>query len=177
MLRLEEGAAALTLTSRLAAPRVLAVLAAALLGAAVALRAVAPLAWAFAGAALLLVLLGGRAVRARVDAGRVTVRPAVPLARVVTAPLGRFAGVAVETMAEERRRRGDAVARRYAERAGAELPRWFERTPAPGANDHLQRLVLVPVAAGEPLAVTAWLAPDDDLEPARRALQARLGAG
>ncbi len=126
-------------------------------------------------AAVLLVVLGGRAVRARVDGGRVTVRPAIPLAPMVTAPLGRFAGVAVETMADERRRRAEALARRYAERAGGDLPRWFARKPTPGANDHLQRLVLVPAAAGEPLAVTAWLAPEDDLGPARRALEARLG--
>lgn len=175
MLRLEEGAGALTLTSRLAAPRVLVVLAMALLAVAAALRAVPLLAAALVVASALLVVLGGRAVRVRVAGGRVTVRPAIPLAPTVTAPLARFGGVAVETMAEERRRRADALARRYAERAGSDLPRWFARQPAPGSNDHLQRLVLVPEAAGEPLAVTAWLAPEDDLGPARRALAARLG--
>ncbi len=177
MLRLEEGAGALTLTSRLATPRVLAVLATVLVAAAVALRGVPLLAAALGVAAGLLVLLGGRAVRARVAGGRITVRPALPLAPSVTAPLERFGAVAVETMAEERRRRADALARRYAERAGADLPRWFARQPAPGSNDHLQRLVLVPGAAGEPLAVTAWLAPEDDLGPAQRALEARLGVG
>ncbi len=88
MLRLEEGAAGLQLTSRLARPRVLVVLAAALLAAAAALRAVPPLAWGFAGAALLLVLLGGRAVRASVRGGRIVVRPAVPLARAIAAQVG-----------------------------------------------------------------------------------------
>lgn len=177
MLRLEEGPAGLQLTSRLARPHVLAVLATALLAAAAALRSVPPLAWAFAGAALLLVLLGGRAVRASVRGGRIVVRPAVPLARAATAPLGRFGAVAVESLAEARRRRADALARRYAERAGSDLPRFFARQPAPGANDHLQRLVLVPHDGGAPLPVTAWLAPEDDLDPARRALEARLGVG
>ena len=63
MLRLEEGAAALTLTSRLATPRVLAVLAAALLAAAVALRGLPLLAAALGVAAALPPVLGGRAVR------------------------------------------------------------------------------------------------------------------
>ncbi len=176
MLRLEDGAAGLTLTSRLAGPRVLAVLAVALLAGAAALRAVPVLAAGLAGAAALLVVLGSRPVRARVQGGRITVRPGLPLARPVTAPLVRFAGVEVETMADERRRRADTLARRYAARAGAELPRWFAHQPQPGANDHLRRLVLVPAAAGEPLAVTAWLAPEDDLGAAQRALAARLGA-
>ncbi len=175
MLRLEDGAAGLQLTSRLARPRVLVVLAAALLAGAAALRTVPPLAWGFAGAAVLLVLLGGRAVRASVRGGRIVVRPAVPLARAIAAPLDRFRGVAVESLAEARLRRADELARRYHHRAGAEMPRWFARQPAPGANDHLQRLVLVPYDGGAPLAVTAWLAPEDDLDPARRALEARLG--
>src|SRR5512146_593409 len=158
MLRLEEGPAGLQLTSRLARPRVLVVLATALLAAAAALRAAPPLAWSFAGAALLLVLLGGRAVRASVRGGRVVVRPAVPLARAVTAPLGRYGAVAIESLAEARRRRSDALARRYSERAGGDIPRWFARQPAPGANDHLLRLVLLPHDGGAPLPVTAWLA-------------------
>jgi hypothetical protein len=177
MLRLQESAAGLELTSRLARPRVLIVLATALVAAAVALRAAPALAWAFAAAAALLVLLGGRAVRATVRAGRVVVRPAVPLARAVAVPLARYQAVAVESLAEARRRRSDALARRYSERAGGDLPRWFAREPTPGANDHLLRLVLVPHDGGAPLAVTAWLAPEDDLDPARRALEARLGGG
>jgi hypothetical protein len=177
MLRLEEGAAGLTLTSRLAGPRVLAVLAVVLLIGAAVLRGVPALSGGMGAAAVLLVVVGGRPVRASVQGGRIMVRSAIPLVRTVTAPLGRFGAVAVETVADERGRRADALARRYAERAGAELPRWFERKPMPGSNDHLQRLVLVSSAGGEPLAVTAWLAPEDDLGPARRALEARLGLG
>ncbi len=44
-----------------------------------------------------------------------------------------------------------------------------------GTNDHLRRIVLVS-REGEPLAVTAWLA-DDDLEPARLALEELSGPG
>jgi hypothetical protein len=44
---------------------------------------------------------------------------------------------------------------------------------APGANDHLRRVVLVGPRGEEPLAVTAWLA-DEDLEPLRAELEAFL---
>ncbi len=60
--------------------------------------------------------------------------------------------------------------------SGAPMPPWLKRVPSPGINDGLRRLVLVP-RAGEagPLPVTAWLAPEEDLEPARRELGAALG--
>lgn len=175
MLRLEEAAGALTLDSRLARPRVLVVLAAALLLGALASRGTLPrLAVALVAAAALLVVLGGRAVHARVASGRITVRAAVPFAPAVSAPLAGFAAVEVETVADHRRRRAEALARGYQERAGAGAPPWLVRAPSPGTNDQLRRLVLLPAGRGAPLAVTAWLAPDDDLEAARRALEARL---
>ncbi|GAO04005.1 hypothetical protein [Anaeromyxobacter sp. PSR-1] len=175
MLRLEESVGALDVTSRLARPRALAVLALALLGAAWAARAALPaLAGALAVAAALLAILGGRAVRARVAGGIVSVRPAAPFAAAVTRPLAAYGTAAVETVADARRRRAEALARGYAARAGAELPSWLAPRTTPGTHDHLRRIVLLPVGAGEPLAVTAWLPPEDDLEPLRRALAARL---
>lgn len=176
MLRLEESPGALVVTSRLARPRALAVLAAVLLAGALAARAAFPLlAAALAAAAALLLLLGGRAFRTRVSGGSLTVRPAIPFARPVTRPLAAYRGAEVESVADARRRRAEALARGYAERAGAEVPQWLAPRTAPGTHDHLRRVVLLPAGAGAPLPVTAWLPPDDDLEPARRALAERLG--
>lgn len=175
MLRLEESVGALHVTSRLARPRALAVLAAVLLAAAWAARAALPaLAGALAAAAALLILLGGRAVRVRVAGGIVSVRPATPFVAAVTRPLAAYAVAEIETVADARRRRAEALARGYAARAGAEMPRWLAPRTTPGTHDHLRRLVLLPIGAGEPLALTAWLPPEDDLEPLRRALAERL---
>lgn len=169
MLRVDRAAGTVTLVSRLARPRVLAVLAVALLGPALAAaRPLPALAAGLAAGAVLVVALGGRSVRARFERGRVAVRSAVPLQRVDERPLGEFSGARVETVAEARRRKAERHARAYRERSGVELPAWLRPPDAPGANDHLRRIVLVP-RSGEPLAVTAWLA-DDDLEPLREEL-------
>jgi hypothetical protein len=169
MLRVDRAAGAVTLVSRLARPRVLAVLTTALLGAALAARGPLPaLAAGLAASAVLVAALGGRSVRARFERGRVAVAPAVPLQRRSERALREFSDARVETVAEARRRKADLRARAYRERSGVEIPTWLRPPDAPGANDHLRRIVLVP-RSGEPLAVTAWLA-DEDLEPVRAEL-------
>jgi hypothetical protein len=176
MLRVQRTGSALTLVSRLARPRVLAVLAGALAGLAVAAWSwVPPAGWALGAAAALVVLLGGRAVRARFEPGRVRVRPALPFQREEARPLAEFAAARVETVGEARRRKAERLARQYQRRGGGELPDWLRPPDAPGTNDHLRRIVLV-ARAGEPLAVTAWLA-DDELGPALAELAGLLSGG
>jgi hypothetical protein len=175
VLRVERNGPALTLVSRLARPRAVGVLASALALAALAAgRLVSPaLAAALLAAAALVAVLGGRGVRARFERGRVRVRPAVPMAREDDRPLAEFHAARVETMGEARRRRAERLAGQYRVRSGGEMPSWLVRPPdAPGANDHLRRLVLV-ARAGDPLPVTAWLA-EDELEPARAQIEALL---
>jgi hypothetical protein len=172
MIRLDRSPGAVTVVSRFARPRVLAVVAAVLLGgAAAAARPLPALAGALCVAALLLLTLGGRAVRARFERGRVSVRHAAPFRRDERA-LAEFSGSRVETVAEARRRAAEARARAWRERAGAEMPSWMQPPDAPGANDRLRRILLV-ARSGEPLAITAWLA-EDDLEPARAAVEGLL---
>lgn len=173
MLRIERGAGRLVLVTRLARPRVLAILAAALLAGAVALRAVPAAAVSLAAVAVLVVAFGGRSVVARFERGRVRVRPAAPLARGDDRPLADFSGAAVETVAQARRARADRLAHEYRERSGRQIPEMFRPSAARGTNDHLRRIVLVP-RHGEPVAVTAWLA-DDDLDPLRAEIEAMLG--
>jgi hypothetical protein len=176
MIRVERAPGAVTLVSRLARPHVLVVLAGVLLAAAAgALRLSRPLAAALAAAAVLLAVLGGRAVRARFARGRVTVRPASPLEPRVERSLEEFAATRVETLGEARRRRADERARSYRARSGAELPDWLRTPVTPGSNDQLRRLVLVG-RGGEPLPVTAWLA-EDDLDAARAVVDALLHGG
>ncbi|HEX9053154.1 MAG TPA: hypothetical protein VF841_21680, partial [Anaeromyxobacter sp.] len=86
--------------------------------------------------------------------------------------LAEFAGAAVETVADARRRRADRQARRFAERTGSEMPAWLRAPDAPGTHDHLRRLLLV-ARRGEDLPVTAWLR-DEDLEAARAEVEALL---
>jgi hypothetical protein len=156
----------LTVVSRFSRPRPLAVLAVALAGGALLAARAAPLAaGALAAAVLLLVTVGGRAMRAVFARGRVRVSPAVPLRRPAERPLGAFSAVRVETLAESRRRTAERHAAAYRARAGSDLPGWLRPSDQPGSNDHLRRLVLE-VPGGEPLPVTVWLA-EDDLEPAR----------
>lgn len=175
MVVVAEAAGALTLVSRLARPRVLAVLATALLIPAALLARRHPLAGGLlAAAAALLVILGGRATRAVLGAGRVTVRPASLFERGATRPLATFVRVGVETVGEARARRAAEHARRFQDRSGRVMPGWMQPPARPGVNDHLRRIVLV-AQDGEPLPVTAWLAAEDDLEPACAALRARLG--
>ncbi|BDG02017.1 hypothetical protein [Anaeromyxobacter oryzae] len=172
---MSERGDALTVVTRLARPHVLAVLAAVLLvpaGFAAAGRRPV-LAAALAGAAVALVGLGGRSTRAWLGAGRVTVEPASPFERRASRALDEFVKATVETVGEARVRSAEARARSFEARSGASLPEWARASAGPGTNDHLRRIVLVP-RAGEPLPVTAWLAPEDDLEPARRAVEARL---
>jgi hypothetical protein len=174
MLRVERSGAGLTLVSRLGRPRAVAVLAVALALAALGTVRLAPAAAAaLLSAATLVAVLGGRAVRARFERGRVRVRPAVPLRREDERPIGEFAAVRIETVGEARRRKADRLAGQYRARAGGEMPSWLLRpSDAPGANDHLRRLVLV-APSGDRLAVTAWLA-EDDLEAARAEVDALL---
>ncbi len=172
MLQIDRGPGRLSLVSRLARPRALAILALALGLAAAAGRSLPWVAGPLAALALLVVLLGGRAVRARFERGRVWVGPPVPFRRADDRFLAEFAEVRIETVAEARRRKAERLAREYLERSGGELPSWMRAPDAPGRNDHLRRLVLVP-RGGEPLAVTAWLA-DDDLEPVRLEVEALL---
>jgi hypothetical protein len=177
VLRIEQGEPGrLVVVSRLARPRVLAVLAAALLAPAALLAARRPaLAVALVGAAALLVVLGGRSTRARLGGGQVTVEPALPFARAERRPLDAFRQVVVESVQEARARRSDALAERYRDRSSREgMPSWLRPPVAPGTNDHLRRLVLLP-RQGAPLPLTAWLPPDDDLEGARRAIEVHLG--
>jgi hypothetical protein len=75
-------------------------------------------------------------------------------------------------MAEARRRRTERLSEDYRRRSGAPLPDWLRAPDSPGRNDHLRRIVLV-APAGEPLAVTAWLA-EDELEPVRLELEGML---
>jgi hypothetical protein len=172
MLRVQRSAGVLTLLSRFARPQALAVLAAVLLGGAVASARPAPvLAAALAIAGLLLAVHGGRSVRARFERGRVSVRHPLPLRRDDRA-LAEFSAVAVETVGDARRRRAERLARGFAERAGAEMPAWLRPPDAPGTHDHLRRVVLV-ARRGEDLAVTAWLR-DEDLEPVRAEIDALL---
>jgi len=172
LLRVQRSPGAVTLVSRLARPLGLAVLAAALLGgAAAAARSVPALAVALAVAAVALAVHGGRAVRARFERGRVSVRHPIALRRDERA-LADFAAAAVETVRDARRRRAERLARGFAERAGTELPAWLEPPDAPGTHDHLRRLVLV-ARKGEDLPVTAWLR-DEDLEPVRAEIEALL---
>ena len=78
-------------------------------------------------------------------------------------------------MGEARARRADRLARGYTARSRSAAPTWLVPQPTAGANDHLRRLVLVARDRdGEPFSVTAWLAPDDDLEPARAEVEALL---
>jgi hypothetical protein len=177
MLRLERTGGAVTVVSRLARPRVLAVLAIAIGGGALGAWAASPRAAAALGlAAALVVLLGGRAVRASFARGRVRIRPAAPFQRGGERALGAFVRAAVETVGEDRARRAERIAARYRARSGAEMPAWLRATPTPGVNDHLRRVVLV-ARDGDRVAVTAWLAPDDDLEPLRAELEALLRGG
>jgi hypothetical protein len=178
MVRLHEESAALTLASRLARAHVLAVLSLVLVVPAALVASRRPaVAAVFCGAGAALVGFGGRTTRARLAGGGVTVFPASPLERRTSRPLHEFATAAVETVGEARARRAEARAREFAERSGgASLPTWLRSGASPGTNDHLRRLVLVPRGGGAPLPLTAWVAADDDLEPARAAVEARLGS-
>ena len=162
------------LVSRLGRPGVIAVLAVALgLLAAAAVRFVPGIAGVLAAAGVLVALLGGRPVRAHFERDRVRVRPAVPFQRGDDRALREFARARIETVGDERRRKAERLARQYQDRSGGrDLPAWMFPPDAPGANDHLRRIVLVP-GSGEPLAVTAWLA-EDDLEAARAEIEGLL---
>lgn len=177
MLRIERAPGTLTLVSRLARPRALVVLAVALAGAALAARSVPAAAVALGALAALVVVFGGRTVRAALGRGRVRVSGGAPLARVADRPLADFVGARVETLGEARRRKAERRARDFlAHSGGAALPSWLHAPEAPGTNDHLRRLVLEPRAAEpprDPLPLTAWLA-EDELEPARREVEERL---
>jgi hypothetical protein len=172
VLRIERGPGRLVLVTRLARPRVLVILAGALLAGAVALRAFPPAAVPLAVVAALIVAIGGRSVRARFEGGRVRIRPAVPLGRGEDRPLADFSAAAVETVAQARRARADRLAEQYRGKSGLQIPTWLRPSDARGTNDHLRRVVLVP-RQGEPVAVTAWLA-DDELEPLRAELEGML---
>jgi hypothetical protein len=175
VIAIQPSPGALTVVSRLARAPALGVLAGLLGACALAAHGAPWLSAALALAAALLVLLGARAVRARLAAGRVTVVPTSILARRVARPLADFSGVALETLGEARARRAETLARAYRARSGGEpMPAWLRRPATPGVNDHLRRLVLV-ARVGEPLPITAWLAPEDDLDAAKRAVEARLG--
>ena len=171
MLRVERPPGALMVVSRLARAPAVGVLALALLVAAGAARASPAVAVPLAVAAVLVVLLGGRTVRARFARGRVLVRHPLPRGRE-DRPLAEFVDARVETMADARRRKALRRARRFRERSGgAELPSWIAPPRAPGANDHLRRLVLV-APEGERLDVTAWIA--EDLEAVREEIRRLL---
>jgi len=173
VLRIERGPGTLTVVSRFARPRALAVLVVALaVLALLAGRGLPLLAGALVLAAALLVALEGRAVRAVFARGRVRVSPPHPLRRAAERPLSLFSGARVETLADARRRKAERHAAEYRARAGSDLPSWLRPGDQPGANDHLRRLVLE-APGEEPLALTAWLA-DDDLEPARAEVAALL---
>jgi hypothetical protein len=175
VLRIARQRSGLTLESRLARPRVLAVLAVALaLGAAGAARFLPAVAGALALAGALVAILGSRAVRARFERDRVRVRSAVPFRRARERRLAEFFGARVETVGEVRRRKAERLADQYRARSGGEMPDWLRRPHTPGANDHLRRIVLV-ARAGDPLPVTAWLA-EDELEAARAEIDSMLRA-
>jgi hypothetical protein len=173
VLRIERGPGTLTLVSRFARPRPLAILVAMLV-------ALALLAWhglplvagALALTAAVFLVGGARAMRAVFARGRVRVSAPVPLGPSAERPLGAFSAVRVETLADARRRKAERHAAAYRARAGSDLPRWLRPADQPGANDQLRRLVLV-APGEEPVAVTAWLS-DDDLEPARAAVEGLL---
>lgn len=172
MLRVQRSSGALTVVSRLARPHALAVLAVAFAaGAAASAGRSSVLAAGLALAAALVAVLGGRAVRARFERGRVSVRDAVPLRRWERA-LSEFARADVETAGDARRRRAERLARGFAERAGSEIPAWLRPPDAPGTHDHLRRVVLV-ARTGERMAVTSWLA-DGDLEAVQAEVEALL---
>src|SRR5512138_62925 len=172
MLRVQRSSGALTVVSRLARPHALAVLAVGFAGGAAAAAGRSNvLAACLALAAALVAVLGGRAVRARFERGRVSVRDAVPLRRRDRA-LSEFARADVETAGDARRRRAERLARGFAERAGSEMPTWLRPPDAPGTHDHLRRIVLV-ARSGDPLPVTSWLS-DEDLEAVRAELEAML---
>ncbi|WP_242393757.1 hypothetical protein [Anaeromyxobacter oryzisoli] len=174
MVRMDEREDALSLVTRLARPRALLVLAALLAAPALVAGSRQPAVSApLAAASVALLVVGGRAMRTRIGAGRVTVVPAVPFARGASRLLADFDRAGVETVGEARARRAEARARAYAARTGTALPDWLRAPAGAGLNDHLRRLVLVP-RAGEPLPLTAWLPPEDDLGPALRAVEARL---
>jgi hypothetical protein len=174
VLRIERGPGSLTVVSRFARLQPLGVLAAALCGGALlAGRAVPVAAAGLVAAAVLVLALGGRAVRAVIARGRVRVSAPVPLGRAAERPLAAFSSARVETLADARRRKAERHARVYREHAGADLPSWLRPADQPGSNDQLRRIVLE-APGGEPLAVTAWLT-DDDLEPVRAEVQALLG--
>jgi hypothetical protein len=171
MLRVERAPGTLTLVSRLARAPAVGVLACALLAAAAAARASPAVAAPLALAAALVVLLGGRTVRARFARGRVLVRHVLPFRRD-DRPLAEFVDARVETIADARHRKAERLARRFRERSGgAEMPPWLSPPLSPGANDHLRRVVLV-AAAGERLEVTAWLA--EDVEAVRAEIRGLL---
>ncbi len=173
MLRIERAPGATVLVSRLAKLRVVAVPSIALAAVALGVGRSSPrAAAALAAAAVLAAVLGGRAVRARFERGRVRVRQALAFHVTSDRPLSEFVGARVETVREARRRRAERLARDWRARGGREKPRWMIRGDTPGANDHLRRIVLVP-RVGRPLPVTAWLA-EDDLEPARVEVEALL---
>lgn len=176
MLRVHSEAAALTIVSRLARPPVLAVLVVAGAAVATAIGRQSPPAGGLVAAAIAAaLLLGGRGWRARLAQGRLTVRPASPLDRVASRPLGEFVAAQLETIGEARARRAEEQERAWAARTGGStLPSWLRRPAAPGVNDHLRRVVLVG-RGGERVPLTAWLPPEDDLEAARSAVEARLG--
>jgi hypothetical protein len=175
VIRLHRTPATLTVVSRLARPRVIAVLGAALAAVGLASARSAPLvALSAAVAAALLVLLGARTLHARFERGQLLLRPAVPFQRPRRRPLASFTVVRIETFAEARRRKADRLARGYAERSGAPMPGWLRAPDAPGVNDGLRRIVLVALD-GEPFPVTAWLAEEEDLEPVRSAIEDVLG--
>ena len=174
MLRVDRSQGALTVVSRLARARVVAVVGGGLAALALAVARPAPrAAAALACAAALVVILGARSQRARFERGQVAVRQAMPFFPTARRVLGGFTGARVEVFAEARRTRAERLARGWAERSGTPMPAWLRAPEAPGTNDALRRIVLVPVA-GEPFPVTAWLAEDEDLEPARLAIEAVL---
>jgi hypothetical protein len=171
MLRVERAAGVVTLVSRLARAPAVGVLAGVLLAGAAAARSSPALAAPLALVAVLVVLLGGRTVRARFARGRVLVRHAAPFRRDDRA-LAAFTGARVETIADARHRKAERLAQGYRERSGgAEMPPWLAPPRSPGANDHLRRVVLV-APTGELLEVTAWVA--DDLEAVRAEIEALL---
>jgi hypothetical protein len=173
MLRVERTPGAVLLVSRLTRAPAVGVLAGVLLVVAVA-AATPAIAAPFGVAALLVLLMGGRAVRARFERGRVSVRHPLPLRATDERLLSEFSGVRVESVADARRRKAERLAHEYrAKSGGAELPSWMTPPVAPGVNDHLRRVVLVGPRSEEPLAVTAWLA-DEDLEAVRAELEALL---
>ncbi len=173
MLRIERAAGATVVVSRLAKLRVLAVVGVALAAAALAIAREFPHgAAALAVVSALVAVAGGRSVQARFECERVRVREAIPFHATAERPLSEFAAARVETAGEARLRRAERLSRDWRARSGIEMPAWMIRRETPGVNDQLRRIVLVP-RAGEPLAITAWVA-EDDLEPARAEIEALL---